>query len=200
VSYVYDLDCNKNGVADYQDVNEGASYDIDSNGVPDECTMSITPFCFGDGSANGGPKCPCSNDNEGGETGCLNSMGRGGRLEGEGVASVSTDTLLLVGSNLPPGVVVLFMQGKGMENGGLGAAFGDGLRCISAPFDHMTVRNTHVSDGSTVHPASGEPPISVKEDVRVGETWHYQIWYRNPGGPCGSGLNTTNALRVVWTY
>ncbi len=37
VTAVFALDCNGNGVPDYQDIGSGGSYDDNENGVPDEC-------------------------------------------------------------------------------------------------------------------------------------------------------------------
>jgi hypothetical protein len=32
--------------------------------------------------------------------------------------------------------------------------------------------------------------------ILEGQTWHFQTWYRDPTGPCGSSFNLSNALRV----
>ncbi len=31
-----------------------------------------------------------------------------------------------------------------------------------------------------------------------GETWYYQVFYRDPLGPCGTTFNATEALSVLW--
>jgi hypothetical protein len=35
--------------------------------------------------------------------------------------------------------------------------------------------------------------------IQAGQTWHFQGWYRNTVGPCGSGFNTPNAFDVTFT-
>ena len=34
--------------------------------------------------------------------------------------------------------------------------------------------------------------------VMPGDTWHFQRWYRDPAGPCGSGFNLTNGLALTF--
>ncbi|MCP3920133.1 MAG: hypothetical protein GY711_31795 [bacterium] len=34
--------------------------------------------------------------------------------------------------------------------------------------------------------------------IQPGETWNFQVWYRDSGGPCGSSFNFTNAVRVAF--
>lgn len=196
VSYVFDLDCNENGVADVDDLVSGSSVDADVNGIPDDCQALITQFCSGDGPDNGGPKCPCSNSTEDNTGGCLNSTGVGARLEGTGMPSVGADTFRLVASELPPGVMAVYLQGRDMMS--FGESFGDGLLCISGPLRRIATQTSPETGNSMIHPASGDLPISVKLGIRPGESWSYQVWYRNPDGPCGFDINTTNGVRVVW--
>ena len=99
--------------------------------------------------------CPCGNDSAAGdEEGCLNSLGTGGRLHPGGSARVTADTLVLQGSRMPNGSA-LYYQGTLEVNGGLGAVFGDGLRCA----------------GGTVHPPRhGARTSRVRRNTRPAET------------------------------
>src|SRR6185503_5499080 len=86
------------------------------------------PFCFGYG-----PTLPCRCFNEsptGSQTGCLSSLGLGGKLIATGTSSLSNDTVTLIGSQMPNSFA-LYFQGTTQENGGLGTAFGDGIRCVT---------------------------------------------------------------------
>jgi hypothetical protein len=48
-------------------------------------------------------------------------------------------------------------------------------------------------------PASGDVLISIRGAIPAsGGTRAYQAWYRNNGGPCGSGFNLTNGVQVTW--
>jgi hypothetical protein len=155
----------------------------------------ITPLCFGDGT---GTPCPCGNTGAIGH-GCRNSANAfGGLLSSTGSASTSADSLLLTSGFEPSTSSTVFFQGTGTTNGGSGVVYGDGLKCISGALKRL---GTKISFGGAAHyPATGDPPVSVRGGVPPTEgTFFYQAWYRNFGGPCGSGINMTNALKVVWT-
>ena len=50
-----------------------------------------------------------------------------------------------------------------------------------------------------MYPQSGDIPISQRGAIpSSGGVRMYQAWYRNPGGPCGSGNNLTNGIQVTW--
>jgi hypothetical protein len=34
--------------------------------------------------------------------------------------------------------------------------------------------------------------------ILPGTTFHFQGWYRDPAGPCGTGKNMSNAVRVIF--
>jgi len=153
----------------------------------------FTPVCFGDGS---GATCPCGNSGGAGE-GCVNSTGVGGVLSASGSPSVGADDLQLQGSQIPATTPGLYFQGETVVNGGDGLIFGDGLRCAGG---HVTRLGVVVaSGGQSSYPGLGQDPVSVRGGVSAGDTRFYQLWFRDPGGPCSNTFNTTSALQVDWT-
>ena len=153
-----------------------------------------TSFCAGDGS---GSACPCGNASfPGAWTGCANSLQFGGNLVADGVASVSSDSLVLRGDSMPNGPA-LYFGGTLRTNGGLGGPFGDGLRCASGTV--VRIANRTNTSGFSRYPTTGEPPISTLGGVGVGDTRHYQVWYRDAAAWCtGATWNLTNGLSVSW--
>jgi hypothetical protein len=155
--------------------------------------MSGTPFCFGDGTGNA---CPCANFGAAGN-GCASSVSASGaRLSSTGQASLSADTLVLSGTLMPESFA-LYFQGTAQVAGGLGAVFGDGLRCAGGSIVRLrTVANVA---GASQFPAAGDPSLSVRGGVAAPGTRTYQIWYRNAAPFCSPlTFNLTNALEVTW--
>ena len=153
---------------------------------------AVTSVCFGDGA---GQNCPCGNTSPG-AGGCSNSTGIGGTMAFGGVPSVSSDTLSFVTTGLPASTPGLYFQGVTNLNGGLGNLFGDGLRCAGGQLIRFHV--VFASMGQSDYPGAGDPAISVAGGVAAGDTRTYQLWYRDPSGPCGSGFNVSQALVVDW--
>lgn len=150
-------------------------------------------FCFGVS-----PACPCSNQSteEGREVGCKNSLGVGGKLRGNGVASLGADTFELVGSDMPNGSA-LYFQGTQCVVAGAGARFGDGLRCAGGSVIRLGTQFN--SNGTSLYPAVGDPSISVRGGITVPGTFVYQVWYRNAVVYCTTAtFNLTNGVEVVW--
>jgi len=153
----------------------------------------MSTVCFGDGS---GTICPCGNAGANGE-GCANSTGVGGLLSGAGTPSVAADTVVISGSQLPASTPGLYFQGNNVLNGGAGVIFGDGLRCAGGNIKRLKV--VSAQGGQSHFPSGGSPSVSVRGGAVAGDTRYYQLWYRDPTGPCNGGFNVTNALRVDWT-
>jgi plastocyanin len=152
-----------------------------------------TEFCAGNGS---GTACPCGNTPVQ-PVGCLNSIGAGGRLRARGTASVSADTLLLVGTGMSESTTVLFFQGSTQVNGGMGAVFGDGLRCAGGASIRLGVST--VSFGVARYPQAGNPAVSVKGVVPAGGMRTYQIFYRDPPSACtGALFNASDGYAITW--
>jgi hypothetical protein len=159
----------------------------------DRGTVDSTPFCFGDGT---GAACPCGNMGSS-DSGCANSIvAAGGRLLGAGQASVALDGFFLTGTGMPNSAA-LYFQGTTQVAGGLGAPFGDGLRCAGGTVIRLVTR-INTANGSS-YPDVLDPPISIRGAIPAGGgTRTYQVWYRNQSGPCGSGHNLTNGVLVAW--
>lgn len=188
-------DCNGNSIPDTCDLSSGFSIDTDTDGLPDECSYLGAIVCRGDGT---GTACPCGN-NGGLWRGCRSSsVTAGGMLRADGVASVSNDTARLRGSGMPSTSPVLYFQGTGIQNGGLGTVFGDGLRCAAGFVIRLDIEPNVA--GSSQYPGAGDPSISVKGQVIAGGvTRYYQAWYRDAAAFCTpSGFNLTNAIRIAW--
>jgi glucose/arabinose dehydrogenase len=190
-------DCNANGVHDGCDIAGGTSQDQNQNGVPDECESSITPYCFGVLPGLPSP-CPCGNAGLP-TNGCANSVNaNGANLAGTGTASLSNDSLTLVGTGMPD-APALYFQGTTQTNGGLGLGFGDGLRCAGGT--NVRLGQLTNFNGQSSYPGILDPQISVSGGITGGpQTRTYQVWYRNanPTFCTADTWNLTNALSVVW--
>jgi len=182
-------DCNLNGVPDTCDIAGGASFDLNANAIPDECELNGgSPFCFGSSG------CPCGNNSSPSErAGCKNATPFGGKLVGVGNTSVSNDTLSLQCSHLT-GLIAVIFQSQAITQ----VPFSDGLKCVSGPLIRIGVGKP-VTNGNVNYPVGSQPAVSVKGLVpATGGVRYYQAIYRSNGGPCGTGLNITNGLSVVW--
>ncbi|MBL8861058.1 MAG: hypothetical protein JNK02_03520 [Planctomycetes bacterium] len=151
-------------------------------------------ICDGSGS---GATCPCGNAGLVGR-GCENSFATGGALlDTTGFPDVSTDTLTLVCSGMPPNTSCLFFQGTTTPES-LPTPFGDGLRCVTGIVTRLGTKST--TAGAASYPAAGDVSVSVRGGIpAVGATRFYQAWYRNAAPFCTpSGFNLSNGLRVRW--
>jgi len=152
-----------------------------------------TAFCAGDGS---GTACPCGNVGGAGR-GCASSVSAiGARLQATGNPSLSTDTVILGGSGMPNSSA-LYFQGTTQQSGGLGAVFGDGLRCAGGSIVRLGTK-TNVG-GSSIYPAGGDQTVSVRGAISAPGSRTYQVWYRNAAAFCTADtFNLSNGFAIVW--
>jgi sugar lactone lactonase YvrE len=147
-----------------------------------------TPTCLGDGT---GGLCTCGNTSTEPE-GCLNSTGRGARLDVAGSNRVTDDDLRLVASNLPPGRTAMAVAGTQTLSG---AIFGDGLRCAGGTLTFLGARFPDSAGNVSWGPNLG----ALGGGWSGGDTRVFQVWYRDPlGGACGLGSNSSNGQEVVF--
>jgi len=155
-----------------------------------------TRFCFGDGT---GTACPCANFGAPGR-GCANSVNPvGALLWGNGNASIANDTVHLTASGMPNNTTALVFQGTGVVAGGLGAVFGDGLRCAGGSLIRMLLRTTLCGNREWGYDVPGDPLLHIAGGVSTPGVRNYQVWYRNAAAFCtASTFNLTNAYRIAW--
>jgi len=153
-----------------------------------------TYYCFGDGS---GTACPCGNNSAvGAGVGCLNSLGLGGEIVATGNPSLTNDSVVLTGSGMPNSSA-LYFQGASQQSGGLGLAFGDGLRCAGGTIIRLGTKNN--VGGTSAYPVGADPLVSVRGLVAAPGTRTYQCWYRNAAAFCtASTFNLTNGVELTW--
>jgi hypothetical protein len=172
-------------------ISNGAAYvyHIDPN---------VQLYCFGDGA---GSACPCGDSGLVAQgRGCRNSTSSGARLRPEGLASVLNDTLRLVGEQMPASATALYFQGTTEINLGIGAVFGDGLRCAGGSVIRLGYATN--SFGASRYPGPSDPSVSVKGAIPAGGGVErtYQVWFRDAAQWCTPSLfNLSNAVDVVWT-
>jgi hypothetical protein len=140
----------------------------------------------------------CGNADPG--AGCANSTGGGARLfQGSGTTSVAADDLVLATDGLPPNRLTLTFMGGHAAN----LPFSDGRLCVSGgeagvfrypPLSSGPFGSTQLGPGIV----AGSQAFPPDGHVEPGSTWHFQTWYRDPSGPCGSGTNLSNAARVTF--
>jgi hypothetical protein len=146
------------------------------------------PYCFGS-------SCPCGNDSP--TAGCTNATGSGALLHASGTASLASDDLALtVSGSVPQQFGILYMgQATTM------LPFGNGHRCVDSgaggihrfPAMQANAAGTYGMN-NVVSFANGTFPPSGA--LLPGDTWNFQGWYRDPGGPCGGGFNLSNAVEI----
>jgi hypothetical protein len=182
------FDCNNNGVEDAVDISLGTSSDVNKNGIPDECER-IREYCECPPAA-----APCSNPADG--AGCANSTGAGGHLFFTGTSRVSADDLVLTAEDLPPNKFAIHY----MATGQVAVPLGDGLRCAGGgPTFRFGVQNSgagglvDLGPGLVATSCASFPPAGC---ITAGATWNFQVWYRDPAGPCGAGFNWSNGIEV----
>jgi hypothetical protein len=164
----------------------------------DVVAMALAPSTVGTLTCYG-YDCPCGNTD--GLGGCRNSTGVGSTLGGFGSASLSADDLTLAVSNMPPNSSGRLYMGAGAVQ----VPFGDGLLCAGGggygQF-RFPIQSADTSGSFQFGPGIGQfaqSHFSPLGHIQPGQTWHFQGWYRNTVGPCGSGFNTTNSFDVTFT-
>ena len=183
-------DCDGNGIEDAIDIFNGTYADTNMNGIPDPCegpSLIATPYCFCTAGA------PCGNTFP--TAGCRNSTGSGALLSASGSSSVGLDDLVLTVSGMPTFQFGIIYYGPAM----IGPfPFGDGQRCVGGSVCRLGIMSSGAGGTFSAGPGLVAASLSTTCPIFAGSTYHYQGWYRNPGGPCATGHNLSNAVSVTF--
>ena len=146
-------------------------------------------FCFC------APLGPCSNRDYG--AGCSNSNPgyRGARMTGTGSASVAADDLQLFVDLLPANKTCLPFRGT-TQTGQM--AMGEGWRCIAPPLYRMASQNSGASGTIAIGPGIVASCAGGNAPIGSGQTWFFQVWYRDAMSPCGHATNVSNGYSVAF--
>jgi hypothetical protein len=136
--------------------------------------------------------CPCAGSSGGG---CGNSANtQGGLLSISGSASLSNDTLQLLGTGMTNNSA-LYFQGTTFHDAP--TTFGDGLRCVDGQTTRLGTK-LNVA-GASMYPAAGDPSVSVRGGVTSPGVRYYQTYYRDAQAFCTSAtFNITNGYAIQW--
>jgi hypothetical protein len=96
-----------------------------------------------------------------------------------------------------PNATCLYFQGTIQTNGGLGAVFGDGLRCASGTIIRLGTKLN--ASGASHYPEPGDQSVSARGLVTTPGARTYQVWYRNSADFCTpSTFNLSNGVQIDW--
>lgn len=125
-----------------------------------------------------------------------NSVGSGAVLGAVGEPNFSQNNMVLTLDGAPSGQSALFL----FSSHGASLPFGDGRLCLS-PFSTIhrlgSVRALDSAGHTEIALNFLAPPFNTGP-ITAYSTWHFQAWYRDGQGPGGTGLNTSNGLRVYF--
>jgi hypothetical protein len=108
-----------------------------------------------------------------------------------GTNRISNNNFVLVALGCTPNRTGLFFYGQGQTN----VPFGNGRRCVSAPFFRLPIGTTNVfGDLQFNLNLNALPPGG---QISAGQTWNFQAYFRDPAAG-GGFFNSTDGLNVPW--
>ncbi len=125
-----------------------------------------------------------------------NSSGQAATISAEGDASISYNDLTLISTGCSTGDFGLFFYGPDQVQ----VPLGDGFLCVGGGLSRLLP--PLLTDGSGRAERAldfTQPPLgSGSGMVLPGSTWNFQFWFRDPGGPGGSGYNLSDGLNITF--
>lgn len=141
---------------------------------------------------------PCGNADP--TAGCANSTGLGGLMKAHGSTSVANDDLTFSVEQLPLTSFVMLLGSKAQRD----VPFRDGRLCVGGSGKRMwrlQLRNSRqwgaavFGDGLVARSQMFLTPGHINS----GDSWYFQSFYRDTFGPCATGANLTNNVKITFT-
>lgn len=120
-----------------------------------------------------------------------NSVGPGATIGWQGSTSLSLQGAGLTVAGGPPGKSGLFFFGSQPDQ----TPFGDGVRCVAGQVFRLATVVLDPNGAAASALDFTSPPATV---IAPGSTWYFQMRYRDPFGPLGSGFNYTDAVAATF--
>ena len=125
-----------------------------------------------------------------------NTIGSGAVMTNGGSLSIASNNFTVSANAAAPNQPGLFYYGPTQ----IQAPFGDGFRCVAGAtfrLNPVTTSNVFGDNSKAIDFTSGVTG-SGPGQILPGSTWNFQYWYRDPGGPGGTGYNLTDGLSALF--
>lgn len=129
-------------------------------------------------------------------TAAPNSVGPGTRMDYRKAPSLGINNFRVRAQGSPASTPGQFLYGANTA----AIPFGDGVLCIGVPRARVGAAVQTNGNGSafTLLDLQSGPLATGAGAIQAGSTWHFQFWYRDPGGPIGTGFNLSDGLTVTF--
>jgi hypothetical protein len=115
-------------------------------------------------------------------------------LYAHGSRSVASDDQTFFATRLPPLKPCILFAGTSETAGGAGLLFDDGLRCAGGAIRRLGLMQ---SDANGF--ASWGSGLAAQGGWSGGDVRYFQVWYRDPSGPCMRLSNLSNGYELAFT-
>jgi endonuclease I len=123
--------------------------------------------------------------------GAVNGTGQVGEIVLLGSASVAANDLVLAAVSMTTNQFGVFFYGPGEQD----TPFGNGRLCVSGSMARLDLVHTG-NLGFVTYALDNTAPPQTSAQITPGTAWHFQFWYRDPGGPGGASHNLSGGVRV----
>ncbi|MCP3919968.1 MAG: matrixin family metalloprotease [bacterium] len=120
----------------------------------------------------------------------MNSTGAAVVLATSGSQSLASDDLVFSGSGMPAVQFGIFISSLSQN----ATPVGNGVLCVGLPFFRWDLIQANAAGNWSWDPNLAAPP-DPSAAIEAGETWNFQLWYRDPAGG-GAGFNFSDAAQV----
>ena len=135
-----------------------------------------------------------------GHGGCDNADGQGAVLAACGSGSISTDDLRLELTRSRPNKLTLLFMGPAQCQ----VIYNNGIR-VAGPQNPTGIYRFGGAQADAQGRVLRGPGLAVFSQsfpplgrIQSGQTWNFQVWYRDPNGWCGGNTNFSNGVKVAF--